>query len=65
MATEKKIWKFYSILNLANFKLQWRLTLNKVVQLRNLEFQIPMTGLVIAIDAQWDPLEVENEFLYL
>ena len=29
-----------------------------------LEFQIPMTGLVVAIDARRDPLEVENEFHY-
>ena len=33
--------------------------------LRNLELQIPTTGLVVAIDAQRDLLEVENEFLYL
>ena len=36
----------------------------KVVILRNLEFQIPTTGLVVAIDAQRDLLEVENEFHY-
>ena len=29
-----------------------------------LEFQIPTTGLVVAIDARQDPLEVENEFHY-
>ena len=29
-----------------------------------LEFQIPTTGLVVAIDARRDPLEVDNEFHY-